>query len=86
MLQWWNLFNARVFGQNRSIFNNLGNNWAFTGIALVILVGQFLIVQFGGDMFRTEPLTWGQWLCIIGVTSLVAVFNEVTYWCKRFFE
>lgn len=86
MLQWWNLFNARVFGQNRSIFDGLGNNWAFTGITLVILVGQFLIVQFGGEMFRTEPLTWGQWLCIIGVTSLVAVFDEVTYWCKRFFK
>lgn len=83
MLQWWNLFNARVFGQNRSIFDNLGNNWAFTGIALVILVGQFLIVQFGGDMFRTEPLTWEQWLYIIGGTSLVVIFNESIYWCRR---
>ena len=84
MLQWWNLFNARVFGQNRSIFNNLGNNWAFTSIALVILVGQFLIVQFGGDMFRTEPLTWEQWLYIIGGTSSVAIFDELIHWCKRF--
>ena len=83
MLQWWNLFNARVFGQNRSIFNGLGNNWAFTGIALVILVGQFLIVQFGGDMFRTEPLTWEQWLCIIGLTSFVVIYNEVIHWCER---
>ena len=48
MLQWWNLFNARVYGQNRSIFDGLGKNWAFTGIALIILVGQILIVQFGG--------------------------------------
>lgn len=86
MLQWWNLFNARVFGQDRSIFDGLGKNWAFTGIALVILVGQFLIVQFGGDMFRTSPLTWEQWLYIIGGTSLVAISNEVNYWCKRLFK
>ena len=83
MLQWWNLFNARVFGQNRSIFDGLGKNWAFTGIALVILVGQFFIVQFGGDMFRTEPLTWEQWLYIIGGTSLVALLGEIIHWCKR---
>jgi Ca2+-transporting ATPase len=83
MLQWWNLFNARVFGQNRSIFDNLGSNWAFTGIALVILLGQFLIVQFGGEMFRTEPLSLAQWLCIIGGTSLVAVFGEGLHWIKK---
>lgn len=83
MLQWWNLFNARVFGQDRSIFDGLGQNWAFTGIALVILLGQFLIVQFGGEMFRTEPLSLAQWLCIIGGTSLVAVFGEGLHWIKR---
>jgi Ca2+-transporting ATPase len=83
MLQWWNLFNARVFGQDRSIFDGLGQNWAFTGITLVILLGQFLIVQFGGEMFRTEPLSLAQWLCIIGGTSLVAVFGEGLHWIKK---
>ena len=83
MLQWWNLFNARVFGQDRSIFDGLGQNWAFTGIALVILLGQCLIVQFGGEMFRTEPLSLAQWLYIIGGTSLVAVFGEGLHWIKK---
>lgn len=83
MLQWWNLFNARVYGQNRSIFDGLGQNWAFTGIALVILVGQFLIVQFGGEMFRTEPLSMCEWGIIIGSTSFVAVFDELIYWARR---
>lgn len=83
MLQWWNLFNARVYGQNRSIFDGLGQNWAFTGIVLVILVGQFLIVQFGGEMFRTEPLSMCEWGIIIGSTSFVAVFDELIYWARR---
>ena len=85
MLQWWNLFNARVFGQKRSVFNGLGKNWAFTCIALVIIVGQVLIVQFGGDMFRTEPLTLDKWLLIIGVTSPVLFIRELTYQFKKFF-
>ena len=84
MLQWWNLLNARVYGQNRSIFSGLGNNWAFTGISLIILVGQFLIVEFGGTMFRTEPLTWEQWLYIIVGTSPVVIINELAYQLKRF--
>ena len=83
MLQWWNLFNARVDGQNRSIFDGLGKNWAFTGIAIVILVGQFLIVQFGGEMFRTEPLSICEWVIIIGGTSLVAILDELIYWAKK---
>lgn len=77
MLQWWNLFNARVYGQRRSIFDGLGKNWAFTGIAFTILVGQFLIVQFGGEMFRTEPLSLQQWGIIILSTSLVAITREI---------
>jgi Ca2+-transporting ATPase len=85
MLQWWNLFNARVFGQNRSIFNRLGSNPAFIGILLTILVGQILIVQFGGEMFRTEPLSLIQWLTIIGCTSAVAVVQEGLHWIKKIF-
>lgn len=79
MLQWWNLFNARVFGQNRSIFNGLGKNWAFTGIASIIIIGQILIVQFGGEMFRTEPLSLSKWLLIIGITSPVLLVREIFY-------
>ena len=83
MLQWWNLFNARVFGQNRSIFDGLGSNPAFIGISLVILIGQILIVQFGGEMFRTEPLSLLQWVLIIGCTSLVVIIEEGLHWVKK---
>jgi Ca2+-transporting ATPase len=83
MLQWWNLFNARVFGQNRSIFNGLGSNPAFICISLIILIGQILIVQFGGEMFRTEPLSFMQWLIIIGSTSAVVIMQEGLHWVKK---
>ncbi len=86
LLQWWNLFNARVFGQKRSIFNGLLKNPAFAGIALVILVGQFLIVQFGGEMFRTEPMSMQTWGYILGGTSLVAIIRELFYQLSKLFK
>lgn len=86
MLQWWNLFNARVFEQRRSIFDGITQNPAFFGIALLILVGQILIVQFGGEMFRTEPLSLDQWLKIVGITSIVAVSRELWYQVSRIWK
>lgn len=86
MLQFWNLFNARVFGQNRSIFNGLLNNPAFIGICSVIFIGQILIVQFGGNVFRTEPLDIETWLKIVGITAVVPVLRELLYWFKKLFK
>lgn len=86
MLQFWNLFNARVFGQDRSIFNGLLSNPAFIGICLVIFIGQILIVQFGGDVFRTEPLSIETWLEIVGFTAIVPVCRELLYWAKKLFK
>lgn len=77
MLQFWNLFNARVFGQNRSIFNGLLRNKAFIAIVAIIFIGQILIVQFGGNVFRTEPLNLVTWLCIVGTTSFVTIIPEI---------
>ena len=86
MLQFWNLFNARVFGQDRSIFDGLGKNVAFIGICLVIFIGQVLIVQFGGDVFRTEPLDIETWFKIVGITAMVPVVRELFYWIKKLFK
>lgn len=86
LLQWWNLFNARVFGQRRSIFDGLLKNPAFAGIALVILVGQFLIVQYGGAMFRTEPLSMETWVLILAGTSIVTVVRELFYQISKIFK
>lgn len=86
LLQWWNLFNARVFGQRRSIFDGLLKNPAFVGVALVILVGQFLIVQYGGTMFRTEPLSMETWGLILAGTSIVTVFRELPYQISKIFK
>ena len=77
MLQWWNLFNARTLGSNHSALRRL---WACGGFLIVlalVLVGQWLIVTFGGRMFRTVPLSATTWLYIIIGTSPVLWIGEI---------
>lgn len=76
MLQFWNLFNARVFGTTNSAFKGLSKSYGMELIVLAILLGQFLIVQFGDAVFRTVPLDWQTWLWIIGISSLVLWVGE----------
>ena len=83
MLQFWNLFNASVFGTNHSIFKDAGHAMGMLGVALIILVGQFIIVTFGGKVFRTEPLPALEWAYIIAATSVVLWIGEIWRGVKR---
>jgi len=78
MLQFWNMFNAKTFGLKESAFNNIIKNKGFLTIALVIFFGQILMVQIGGDIFRTVPLSWHDWLIIIAGTSAILWIGEIT--------
>lgn len=85
MLQFWNLFNAKALGSYHSALRRL---WADRGLLLVlvfILLGQWLIVTFGGRMFRTVPLSPTEWLTIIAATSVVLWGGEVVrlVHCRR---
>ena len=77
MLQWWNLFNARSLGSCHSAFHRLWACRGFLFVLAMVLVGQWLIVTFGGKMFRTVPLEWPCWGWIILGTSPVLWVGEV---------
>ncbi len=83
MLQFWNLFNAKCLGLAHSAFHNLFENKGFVAIASSILIGQILIVQFGGKIFRTVPLSIRDWVLIIAGTSLVLWIGEIFRWIRR---
>ena len=83
MLQFWNLFNARVFGTNDSAFSGLTKSYGMLLVITVILVGQIIIVQFGGEVFRTVPLDWVTWIEIIAATSVVLWVGELTRMLNR---
>ncbi|MEI8048745.1 MAG: calcium-translocating P-type ATPase, PMCA-type [Bacteroidota bacterium] len=77
MLQFWNMFNAKAFFSGKSAFSGLSKSVGFLIVAIVIFFGQILIVEFGGKVFRTEPLTLFEWIIIVGSTSLVLWIGEI---------
>ena len=85
MLQFWNMFNAKVFGDTKSAFSDMRNSKTFLLVGLIILVGQYLIVTFGGQMFSVVPLSWRDWGIIFGSTSIVLWVGEIIRGAKRLF-
>jgi P-type Ca2+ transporter type 2C len=83
MLQFWNMFNAKAFATRKSAFHGLNKSIGFLIVAFVILLGQILIVEFGGEVFRTVPLSLKDWGIIIGTTSLVLWIGELARAIKR---
>lgn len=83
MLQFWNMFNAKAFMEGRSAFANLKESKSFLFVALLIIIGQYLIVTFGGEMFSVEPLFPKDWGIIIGSSSLVLWVGEIARGISR---
>ncbi|MBQ7361547.1 MAG: calcium-translocating P-type ATPase, PMCA-type [Bacteroidaceae bacterium] len=77
MLQFWNMFNAKAFMTGRSAFSGIKDCGSFVFVAFVILIGQYLIVTFGGEMFNVTPLSLHSWLVIIVITSPVLWIGEL---------
>lgn len=76
MLQFWNLFNARAYATHKSAFH-LKACGEFLLIALVIFVGQVVIVTIGGEFFNVVPLKIEDWAIIVIGTSLVLWVGEL---------
>jgi Ca2+-transporting ATPase len=83
LLQFWNMFNAKAYYTGKSAFAGLSKSAGFEVVALIILIGQVLIVTFGGDVFRTMPLTIQDWGIIIGGTSFTLWIGEIIRFINR---
>lgn len=83
MLQVWNMFNAKAYASGKSALNGLLKSPAFIGVILLIIVGQMLIVNFGGDVFRVEPLSMLEWVYIVCGTSIVMWIGELIRLIKK---
>lgn len=75
-LQFWNMFNARAFETGKSALDLKGCS-GFGLTALIIVVGQIIIVTFGGQFFSVAPIAITDWIIIIGVTSIVLWIGEL---------
>lgn len=74
---WMNLFRARSFGKNIGVLSSLSRNKLFLLVATIILVMNILIVQFGGSIFGTEPLSIGQWLVTIVIAAATIIIPSL---------
>jgi Ca2+-transporting ATPase len=83
LLQFWNMFNAKAFFSGKSAFHGLNKSYGFLIVACAIFFGQILIVEFGGHVFRTVPLSISEWLIIVGSTSLVLWIGEIVRFAKK---
>ena len=86
MLQFWNLFNAKALGSNHSSFRHFLQDKGMIFVLTVILFGQWIIVTFGGEMFRTVPLSFTEWAIIIASTSVVLWIGELWRCIKRLYR
>jgi Ca2+-transporting ATPase len=89
-LQFWNIFNAKAFATARSAFAALispplatrskspvTGAPAFLAVAILILLGQVLIVSIGGEMFNVVPLAPSDWLLLLLATSPILLLPEL---------
>lgn len=77
MLQFWNLLNAKTLGSCHSAFRHFRLDGGLILVLVLILFGQWVIVTFGGKMFRTEPLSLTEWAAVILCTSVVLWAGEI---------
>lgn len=83
MIQFWNLFNAKALMSHHTAFRHFLKDKGMILVLVLVLVGQWVIVTFGGEMFRTTPLSLHEWLLIIGSTSVVLWVGELWRGFKR---
>lgn len=83
MIQFWNLFNAKALMSHHTAFRHFLKDKGMILVLVLVLVGLWIIVTFGGEMFRTTPLSLHEWLLIIGSTSVVLWAGELWRAFKR---
>ncbi|CAO3640447.1 unnamed protein product [Cunninghamella echinulata] len=72
-LQIFNEVNCRrIDAHTLNVFSNIHRHGLFIIVQVFVILGQFLIVTYGGIAFKTVPLTGEQWLItvLLGALSL----------------
>ena len=71
----FNCFNTR--SERLSLLSNIGRNKTFLVIMLAIAGIQILMIYFGGELFRSVPLTFREILNVILIASSVIPFDII---------
>ena len=78
----FNQINSRIINNNLNIFHRILDNWMFIAVTGTEMFIQFLLVQYGGLIFKCnkEGLTSSQWGWCLGLAAITFVVN----FCLKF--
>jgi len=78
----FNQINSRIINNNLNIFHRILDNWMFIAVTGTEMLIQFLLVQYGGLIFKCnkEGLTSSQWGWCLGLAAITFVVN----FCLKF--
>ena len=80
----FNSLNARTYRLN--ILAYINKNKMFIGIMLAVSVMQILLIYYGGAIFRTTGLSFGELALVIGLASTVVLFDFGRKLVLRFYD
>ena len=75
--QVWNMFNCRRVHDESDVFADVLSSKLLTSIVMVIVLGQFVIVTFCGELASTVPLSFDQWVLSIVVGASAVPLGSI---------
>ncbi|MCQ2215712.1 MAG: HAD-IC family P-type ATPase [Bacteroidales bacterium] len=84
MCTFWNVIILKVFGSTDSLLTNVNRYWKFFLMALLIPFTHFLMIHFGGDYVITKSITYMDWVYLIAITSILAIYIEIVQFIRRY--
>jgi magnesium-transporting ATPase (P-type) len=75
--QLFNEINSRKANHEWNVFANLLTNSVFIGILILTAVLQVLIVEFGGTVFSTEPLSAHDWFISVAIGAFSLLWGAL---------
>ena len=77
-MQVFNSINARKLQKDEyNVFTGIMGNWLYILIQSIIIVGQIILVTFGGRAVRTHPLSIKQHCDCLGISALTLVWGFI---------
>ena len=73
----FNEVNCRKVHGEMNVFKGILSNPIFYIIWITTFLSQILIVQFGGDVFFTTPISLAQWAVCLGCAVGVLVWHQM---------
>jgi len=71
----WNSLNARTESMN--LFEHISENHNFILVMTAVTVIQVIIIQVGGKVFGTTPLTLSNWIAVVAIAFLIIPIDLV---------